>query len=1017
VLALDDRGAYVPAGIYRLFARVRSASFHASGGDRLALVSVDDPGSRWPELPPRIIALFGLAADDIAALQRFYAALAMPPTTPDEHSRWEQVVGTSLPAGFDTASLFVEDRDHPRTALAMYPAASEPQVLRASVRERSRGPILDAGPELPALALVSGGSPTDIDMDALEWEEDTKQARWSSTPGPEAGAPPVEFDLEDADWEEVTAVPAKPAVVVGLAQAQAARNKEVDVAAIAPRESMPDREARDSSADLDLDPPDREDWEEVTAVGPPVSTPDMDSGDVAVSIDMATRDLMTRPAVLSIATDPAVRITISDAMGNPPTTAEGPVTVWLRPGLYRMRLERGTAVSEQLLDHRGGARLDDAGPPLVTPAPITGAASSRDYYATCARAFSSPALETCPPLGTSPFEARLLVFIRRLDRHGGPPTIPSEPISLHDLSGRRLATLDATTAHVDDDLGFLALNARVAAGTYRLRAVRSRRDLAVTVPPGRAAHVIVADRGRLAMQDARVSLVPINEPYDPDSPLHRAMECAIGELRLPGRRLPRMLRELPVNMLEADLCLGLAILHLARRARDLDSFSRAWERLQGYSALPDVAILDPRRFDHPRIDLSYERLPEIADHRALIRYAITARGIVASRSGPATPPVAVRDRPPLFHASFTRRCDEELEGIDARGALAQAICAPYHDSIWCTWSAHPWDARWVEPTIEALRQRGPDDEAPAIARRARLPVSIVQRTIHQLDRTLPIVDGALVQARNVQVPGYTLGGALGRGGHGRVFQAARDRDGAKVAIKVVPLFGGDLRRIFRERMLAVTRRLQHPRVLPYSALGTLEHEHSLWLEMPLCRGSVADSMAELDEPLPVARACQIALDALQGLDYLHGRHAPHGGIKPGNLLYDLDGQIVIADLGLAHSLIDYPSLPIDLIDSSMVRFSPVEVLAGVRGAVAASDVWSMAATLYLLLTLEPPRERFADQSEIDAALDNPPVPIRERRPDLPAPVARCIDRALAPAIGDRPRDAAALRGELLAALS
>jgi hypothetical protein len=76
----------------------------------------------------------------------------------------------------------------------------------------------------------------------------------------------------------------------------------------------------------------------------------------------------------------------------------------------------------------------------------------------------------------------------------------------------------------------------------------------------------------------------------------------------------------------------------------------------------------------------------------------------------------------------------------------------------------------------------------------------------------------------------------------------------------------------------------------------------------------------------------------------------------------------------------------------------------------------MAATLYFLLTLELPREQYAGQSELVAALDNAPLAIRHWAPDLPIALADCIDGALSRDVARRPQDGGAFRRELRRAL-
>jgi serine/threonine protein kinase len=129
-----------------------------------------------------------------------------------------------------------------------------------------------------------------------------------------------------------------------------------------------------------------------------------------------------------------------------------------------------------------------------------------------------------------------------------------------------------------------------------------------------------------------------------------------------------------------------------------------------------------------------------------------------------------------------------------------------------------------------------------------------------------------------------------------------------------------------------------------------------------------------------------------------------------------DGRASLADPGFSDPLPGTDPMRSEHPTTNLIRFAPPEQLRDRSQAGPASDVWAMAATLYFMLTLELPREIYADQSEREAALINPVVPIRERRPDLPEALMACLDRALATAPEARPQDAETFRNELAASL-
>lgn len=678
--------------------------------------------------------------------------------------------------------------------------------------------------------------------------------------------------------------------------------------------------------------------------------------------------------------DVDVRVAVYDARNQRILTSEGALACALPRGLYRIRLERCGRVETHLVDHDTGTDLRSTGPLIDTPAPIKSAASWQPDHAELARHFT--AVETSASLGEPPHASRLCVFIRRADEISGPVDLPNEPVTIHDLQGRLMTALDPTTCVVVARGAFIAFSARIASGTYRVRAARSRRDVAISIPPDRAAHVFVADGGRVRLDDLRVALRPVDQRFDPLSPLARAMESAIAALSSPGEPFPPVARALLPQGLQEDLCFAVAVAHLAWRSGEPGLFERVMAHLhQAITDVPDLVILDQLRGAHRVIDE-----PEL-------------------------------QAPPLLRASMIVAMTRSDLDLAPFGPIVRAARTACHDSIWCTFSDRTWDERWIEPTVESLRARSPDLDARAIACTTAVALHTIEQTIESLDATMPTVSGRTARMADLHIPGYQLDGVLGHGGQGTVFRARRELDRRSVAIKVVPLLD-DPRQVERiARELELMAHLDHPAVLTLRAWGALHGGAGLWFESELCRCSLLDLVSHDDAPLAPDRAVRMVIDALDGLAYLHRNGIVHRDIKPGNLLVRDDDRVVIADFGLAKHFLTSGQITATGKAAGTVRFAPPEQLVDVKRAGLACDVWSMAATLYFLLTLELPRDEYADQSEIEAALENPIVSIAERWPAVPAPLARCIDAALSIDAAARPRDGGALRDELAAALA
>jgi hypothetical protein len=671
-----------------------------------------------------------------------------------------------------------------------------------------------------------------------------------------------------------------------------------------------------------------------------------------------------------LCSEPDAVLTVYDAGGRKLLTGTGKIVAPLPRGLYRVHINRCGAMRVLLITHQGPEDLMVDAPLLASPTPIVIAQGS-EAYARPAQHLSGCDYASPTPFGNGTADARLFLFICRAHGVAGTTAVPSEPVSVHDLSGRHLAsmTLDGPWNHGDLEAGYLALSCRVAHGTYRLRVGHARRDLAITIPAQRAAHVFLADHGVLSLRFARVYLPGIDDVFEPAGEIARAMESVLwafdhGELPLIAHRL--------LDQVDRDLSFGIACAHLARRHGDRALFNRIMQAL-------------------------VEQAPDVPDIAILAGTADGAWGATESLHSLAVPP--------LFSASLLLAVDRQVP-IAEPSALLQAVRACHSDSVWCTWSPRWWDEQWIEPTVERIRWQNGHQPAliEEIARATRLPMRVVERTVDRLacsisDDTNPAL---WVSPR---IPGYTVEEVVSRDVRSTVVRAWRDDHQRVVTVEIVP----DTSRETVDRLardLAQAQRLRHKRLLGIHQHGRFAENAGLWFETDLYRDSLFDHLRAVDGPLPVEWACGVVLQALEGVAYLHGQGMVHGNLHPGTVLICYDGSVL-----LRPPVLD-PRRSNGAYDDPAVQFAAPECVVDPAAASVVSDVWSMAATLYFLLTLELPRERYADQTEHDAARFNDVVPIAEHVPNLPRALAACVDRALAASADVRFRDARQLHEAL-----
>ena len=208
-----------------------------------------------------------------------------------------------------------------------------------------------------------------------------------------------------------------------------------------------------------------------------------------------------------------------------------------------------------------------------------------------------------------------------------------------------------------------------------------------------------------------------------------------------------------------------------------------------------------------------------------------------------------------------------------------------------------------------------------------------------------------------RIAGYETRRLIGRGGMGSVYEAVRESDGLRVALKlIVPEMAAEPR--FRNHFLRETealRTLDHPGVI--RRLDSGEEGGLPWLVMEFIDGPDLRQVLRRG-PLPVARALEIAVEAGEAVAAAHAAGIVHRDIKPANLLLDPTGRVKVADFGMArpHGSGETVSDPLTLA-GAVGQYSAPE-LEHKGGGDARADIYSMGALLYHLLVGHAPRPNY-----------------------------------------------------------
>jgi hypothetical protein len=234
---------------------------------------------------------------------------------------------------------------------------------------------------------------------------------------------------------------------------------------------------------------------------------------------------------------------------------------------------------------------------------------------------------------------------------------------------------------------------------------------------------------------------------------------------------------------------------------------------------------------------------------------------------------------------------------------------------------------------------------------------------------------------------------IGEGGMGTVHEAEDLASGRRVAVKLI-------RGEFAESPEAVARFRREGRVASLVThpccvfvFRADEEAGHPYIVMELMPGTTLQDVLDREGPLPVARAVGYALDVIEGLQEAHRLGVIHRDVKPSNCFLLPDGRVKVGDFGLARSLLAGQGLTrTGTFLGTMLYASPEQV----RGQAldAQTDVYSVAATLFCLLTGRPPFEG-RDAAATLASIIADPVPSPRRlRPEVPPALDETICRGL-----------------------
>jgi serine/threonine-protein kinase len=294
-------------------------------------------------------------------------------------------------------------------------------------------------------------------------------------------------------------------------------------------------------------------------------------------------------------------------------------------------------------------------------------------------------------------------------------------------------------------------------------------------------------------------------------------------------------------------------------------------------------------------------------------------------------------------------------------------------------------SRLIEPTRLAQIRTALGDDESAVADSCVRHGLLTRFQVHHLQ----------LGGRHFHVDKYIVVDYLGRGSNSLIFKARHTWWPSRfVALKAF-----DDRNLHRSpdalarfrREIDILGQLEHPNIV--RALDVVHTRRQIYLVLELIAGRDLASVVQQRGPLPVGEAVGYAIQAALGLACAHEHGIVHRDLKPANLLLTCDGIVKVADLGLARFLEAGPSTELTLKGRCLgtPEFMAPEQAEDATEADVRSDIYSLGATLFYLLTAELPLEGSNSAQRLQRLLTAPPRSLLQARPDAPAALVQIVD--------------------------
>jgi serine/threonine-protein kinase len=248
---------------------------------------------------------------------------------------------------------------------------------------------------------------------------------------------------------------------------------------------------------------------------------------------------------------------------------------------------------------------------------------------------------------------------------------------------------------------------------------------------------------------------------------------------------------------------------------------------------------------------------------------------------------------------------------------------------------------------------------------------------------------------------YRIERRLSEGGMATVYLAEDLKHKRKVAVKVLrPELAAVLGAERFVQEIETTAQLQHPHILPLFDSG--EADGFLYYVMPYIEGETLRDKLNREKQLSIEQAVKITTEVADALDYAHRHNVIHRDIKPENVLLH-DGRPMVADFGIALAVSAAAGGRMTETGLSLgtPHYMSPEQATAQKDLTNRSDVYSLGAVLYEMLTGDPPHTGTSAQQIIMRIVTEEVPPVTRLRKSVPPNVAASVAQSLEKLPADR----------------